>query len=221
MSETIGLVTIGQAPRTDVTPHIKSQLPAGIDITEVGALDRFNSTTEIKDVAGPEADQPVYVTRLANGDSVTIDRATTHNLTQERIQDIENDVDSIGLLCTGSFPDLTASVPVLKPSELLAGWTSSIVATDSTVGVLMPKTEQVDQTYAKWDAYTLETASGSPYDGLDAVTDGARDLGTAPDLVVLDCIGYNEAMKSEVRSITEAPVLLAQSVLWKTATELL
>lgn len=221
MSATLGLVTIGQAPRTDVTPHIKSHLPTDVDIREVGALDRFNSTTEIKDVAGPEPGQPVYVTRLANGDSITIDRAAAHELTQERIRDIEDDVGTIGLLCTGSFPNLGSSVPVLKPSELLAGWTNSIVAADATVGVLMPKSEQVNQTHAKWDEYTLETASGSPYDGLDAVTAGASELGTTPDLVVLDCIGYNEAMKSAVRSTTEAPVLLARSVLWKTATELL
>jgi protein AroM len=221
MSETLGLVTIGQAPRTDVTPEIESHLPADVDVREVGALDRFDAAEEIMAAAGPEADLPVYVTRLANGDSVTVDRDAVHELTQKRIRDIEDEVGTIGLLCTGSFPGLTASVPILEPSELLAGWADSIVTADALVGVLMPKDEQAAQTHAKWGEHTLETASGSPYDGLDAVTAGAKELGTAPDLVVLDCIGYTEAMKAEVRSITGAPVLLARSVLWKTATELL
>ncbi|WP_323173514.1 AroM family protein [Natrialba sp. PRR66] len=220
MSVTLGLVTIGQAPRTDVTPDIRSHLPDDVEVVEVGALDRFNSTEAIEAKAGPTDDEPVYVTRLRSGDSVTIDREATHKLTQERVREIEADVDTIGLLCTGSFPDLSASVPVLEPSELLHAWATGIVSAATTVGVLIPKPEQFSQTHEKWGT-DIEAAVGSPYDGLDAVVTGAIELGTEPDLVVLDCIGYTPEMKREVARRTDASVLLARSVLRKTATELL
>lgn len=220
MSATLGLITIGQAPRTDVTQEIRSCLPDDVDIIEVGALDRFDSAEAIEAAAGPTDDEPVYVTRIRNGDSVTISRAATHKLTQGRLHDIEDDVGSIGLLCTGAFPDLSASVPVLKPSELLHGWASSIVSPEATIGIIMPKREQLIQTRKKWGD-EIETAAGSPYDGIDAVADAARTLGTVPDLVILDCIGYTEVMKDAVSKRTDSSVLLARSVLRKTATELL
>lgn len=219
MSATLGLVTIGQAPRPDVAPDIRSQLPEDVTVVEAGALDGFDSVEEIEAAAGPAADGPIYVTRLRSGDSVTINREATHELTQERVRDIEADVDTIGLLCTGSFPDLSASVPVLEPSELLRAWATGI-ASATTVGVLIPKSEQLAQTREKWGD-DVEVAVGSPYDGLDAVTAGAAELGTEPDLVVLDCIGYTPEMKREVTRRTDASALLARSVLRKTATELL
>jgi protein AroM len=104
MSETLGLVTIGQAPRTDVTPEIGSHLPADVDVREVGALDRFDAAEEIMAAAGPEADLPVYVTRLANGDSVTVDRDAVHELTQKRIRDIKTRSARSGSCVLVRFP---------------------------------------------------------------------------------------------------------------------
>ena len=219
---TIGLVTIGQAPRTDITPDIVNFLPDSVDVIEAGALDEFESSEAVEATLGPEDGQPVFVTRLRDGSSVKIDRESVVDRMQTRIDDLatNEDVSAIGVLCTGHFPDFEASVPILEPSDLLHGWASSI-AHDGTIGVIVPEHEQIDQTYEKWTGFDLRTAAGSPYTDEDEVIPAAQSIGTETDLIVMDCMGYTSAMKAAVRDQTDTSVLLGRSVLAKTITEVL
>lgn len=217
---TIGLVTIGQSPRTDITPDIVEQLPAGIDVVESGALDEFNSAEEVRDAVGPSGNDPIFVTRLRDGTSVTVDRNSVVDLMQTRIHELAEEVSTIGVLCTGNFPTFDADVPILEPSHLLHGWASSIVE-DGTIGIIMPKAEQIDQTLEKWAEFDIVTAAGSPYTEEDEVAPAAETIGTDTDLIVMDCMGYTPAMKAAVKEKTGVSVLLGRSVLAKTATEVL
>lgn len=217
---TLGLITIGQAPRDDITPDIETQLPDHVAVVEAGALDKFDSAEAVREAAGPREGEPVFVTKLRDGSSVTIDRAATVRLIQERIRELAADVSTIGVLCTGSFPSFDTDIPVLEPSDLLHAWASGIVD-DGTVGVFVPKPEQIPQTREKWVEFDLVTAVGSPYVDEDEVGPAARSLDAEVDLVVMDCMGYTPDMKSLVREATGASVLLGRSVLWKTATEVL
>jgi len=215
---TIGLVTIGQAPRTDITPDVAERFPDRVDFVEAGALDEFESAQEIREEVGPRDGEPIFVTRLRDGSSVTVDRAAVIDLVQARIDELSQDVSTICVLCTGSFPTFESEVPILEPSDLLHAWASGIVE-DSTIGVLMPKTEQVEQTFEKWDGFEVVAAAGSPYTDADEVTPAAKEIGRDTDLIIMDCMGYTSEMKRRVREATETSVLLARSVLAKTGTE--
>ncbi|WP_135827660.1 AroM family protein [Halorussus halobius] len=217
---TVGLVTIGQSPRTDITPDIVDQLPDHIEVVEAGALDEFDSADEVREAVGPREGEPIFVTRMRDGSSVTVDRDSVVELLQARIHDLAEEVSTIGVLCTGDFPSFEASVPILEPSDLLHAWASSIVE-DGTIGVLMPKAEQLDQTFDKWDGFDVVAAAGSPYTDGDEVSPAAEAIGTDTDLVVMDCMGYTPEMKARVQEKTGAGVLLGRSVLAKTATEVL
>jgi protein AroM len=217
---TVGLVTIGQSPRTDITPDLVEQLPDEIDVVEAGALDKFDSAAEVYDEVGPHEGEPIFVTRMRDGSSVTIDRDSVVELLQARIHELAEGVSAIGVLCTGEFPTFDAEVPILEPSNLLHGWASGIVE-DGTIGVLMPKDEQIDQTFDKWEEFDIVAAAGSPYTGEDEVSSAAEAIGTDTDLVVMDCMGYTPEMKATVQEKTETGVLLGRSVLAKTATEVL
>jgi protein AroM len=62
----------------------------------------------------------------------------------------------------------------------------------------------------------------SPYgrpEELDAATESLCRAGV--ELAVMDCIGYTQSMKQQVRSRLERPVLLASTLLAKVAAELL
>lgn len=216
----MGLVTIGQSPRTDITPDIVDQLPDELEVVEAGALDEFGSRAEVREAVGPREGEPIFVTRMRDGSSVTVDRASVIDLVQARIHELAEDVSTIAVLCTGDFPDFEADVPILEPSDLLHGWASSIVD-GGTIGVLMPKPEQIEQTFDKWDGFDVVAAAGSPYTDEDEVTPAAEAIGTDVDIVVMDCMGYTPGMKATVRETTGAGVLLGRSVLAKTATEVL
>jgi protein AroM len=216
----VGLVTIGQSPRTDITPDIASHLPDDVDIVETGALDRFESASAVRDEVGPRADEPVFVTRLRDGSSVKVDRESVVELARSRVAEMEPEVPVVGLLCTGDFPAFGVGVPVLEPGDLLRSWVDGIVA-DGTLGVVVPEPDQLEQTYQKWSDFNIVTATGSPYDEETDMTDAAESIGTGTDLVVMDCMGYTPEMKDAVRQSTQTGVLLGRSVLAKTATEVL
>lgn len=217
----VGFVTVGQAPRDDVTPDVVSYLPADIDVVEVGALDGLASVAEIESALGARPGEPVFVTRLRDGSSVTVDRSAVHERVDEVISTLADEVKLVCLLCTGHFPPLDTDVTVLEPSALLDAWVRGVTEADDVVGVIVPEEEQLAQTREKWaDQRRLVTTAGSPYGDYVEVEAAAAELGTQPDVVVMDCIGYTPQMKESVRSETGAPVLLARSVLGKTAAEL-
>ncbi|MDR9382186.1 MAG: AroM family protein [Natronomonas sp.] len=217
---TLGFVTIGQAPRTDITPDIVDMLPEWVDVVEAGALDGFDSADAVRDAVGPREDEPVFVTRLRDSSTVTVDRASVIDHVQARIDELAESVSTICILCTGDFPAFDADVPILEPSDLLHAWTTSIVP-GGRIGVLMPKEEQLNQTIEKWAEFDVVAAAGSPYTEEDEVGPAAETIGTEIELVVMDCMGYTPAMKATVREKTGAGVLLGRSVLGKTATEVL
>jgi protein AroM len=66
----VGLITVGQAPRSDVVPDMAAILGGDVEIVEAGALDGL-SREQIEPLA-PEGDDEILVTRLADGSSVFV-----------------------------------------------------------------------------------------------------------------------------------------------------
>jgi hypothetical protein len=67
---TVGAITIGQSPRTDMVPELLEVLGPGVELLEGGALDGM-SGAEIAAIAPRDGDQ-VLVTRLRDGSSVRL-----------------------------------------------------------------------------------------------------------------------------------------------------
>ena len=59
----VGLITVGQSPRSDVVPDMAAILGGDVEILEAGALDGL-SRAQIAPLA-PEGDDEIIVTRLA------------------------------------------------------------------------------------------------------------------------------------------------------------
>jgi protein AroM len=215
----VAFVTIGQSPRDDIMPDIRRGLPSRFEIEQVGALDAFDSQCEIEAVAGSEEGEPIMVTRLRDGSSARVSRQGIAEQIQRVITDIEDDVDVIGVLCTGDFPHFDAAVPVVDPGHLLYAWASAI-APDDTIGVLMPDAEQEPQVREKWAGLDIVPTVGSPYEHEDDLRAAARSLAGDVDMFVLDCMGSTARMKEAVRTETDTSVLLPNSILTKTLTEL-
>jgi len=221
MTTRVGMITIGQSPRKDVVPEIKEILREKIEVTECGALDGL-SREEVKRLA-PTADDHVLVTRLQSGEEVIVGESRILTELQNCIDRLANQCDLLALLCTGKFPRITSKKIILMPEVLLDGIVNAILG-DISLGVLIPSEKQRDQALQRWKhpRRKVVVESASPYSSQDEVTPSAQKLAaSAPDLIVLDCMGFTLKTRETVRRITAKPVILPRSVLAHSILELI
>jgi protein AroM len=220
MNRRIGAVTIGQSPRSDVTPELMTFLGPGVSVVESGALDGF-SRSELVEL-GTRTTGRLLVTRLRDGSEITLGHEFILPRVQECIRRLADDVDLVLLLCTGTFPRLASKKLVLYPEQLLFEVVRGIGAT--RIGVITPAAGQIPEQESRWSQVVREpfVKAASPYGEPAEFRNTAEMFARRSlDLVVLDCIGYTQAMKSEVQARVRTPVLLARSVLGRVAAELL
>lgn len=217
----LGAITIGQAPRTDITPDLRAFLGEDVEIIEAGALDGFSA-----DSVGALAPQPsdtVFVTRLRDGSGVRVAGRHIEPLLQRRFTELEDRVGAFMLLCTGTFAPFQTSRPILYPERIMFSLVRAI-APESHVGIVTPDPQQIAEQRSRWLGVVprATVVSQSPYRKDMTVEGAARELAEANvDIIVLDSLGYSLAMKELVRRVTDRPVLLPRSVLAKVAQELL
>lgn len=222
MARKIGAITVGQAPRVDVLPDMEPILQ-GIEVLQRGALDGMTKA-ELQAIVPAEGDY-VLVTRLCDGSSVHIAEKHILPRIQNHITHLveEEGVDGILMLCTGEFPRFECAVPLLYPQVLLQYFTMGVLG-QRVLGVMTPAAEQIPQSTRRWHANGAENVlvnAASPYASFDLVVEKAAELKAAgAQLLVMDCIGYTQAMKEAIRSKTGLPVVLGRTVAAHAAAEL-
>lgn len=222
MRSRLGVVTIGQAPRTDLTPEMRAVMP-DVELVEYGALDELDAA-EIGALA-PEDSDEVLVTLLRDGSGVRVSHARIEPLVQAAIGRAEtDDVAATLVVCTGSFGALKHQRTLLFAENLLVHGVVGLNA-GQQLGVVCPDPAQRGSALAKWTPHTGEplTSVASPYtaDATGTVATAAADLverGAAG--VVLDCMGYTETMRGAARQHVAVPVILARSLVARVAGEI-
>jgi protein AroM len=220
----VGLITVGQSPRTDVVPDMAEILGADIDIIEAGALDGL-TRDQIARLA-PEGDDEILVTRLADASSVFVGKTKMIPLVEARIAALEDRGVALNvLLCTGEFPKLASRRPFLEPQPLLLGLLRAMTFA-GRLGVLTPSERHVPQTEARWRAsgFDAHVVPLSPYEEHDpAAVQRAADALRAGSagLVVMDCIGFRGKTRDEIAHLAGAPTLVANLLVARVAAELL
>ena len=220
----VGLITVGQSPRTDVVPDMAAILGSDVDIMEAGALDSL-SRAQI-DALAPVGDDEILVTRLTDGSSVFVGKMHVIPLIEQRIAALEDrGVTLNALLCTGAFPKLAARRPLLEPQQLLLGLLRAMTF-PGRLGVLTPSERHVPQTEARWreSGFDAVVAPLSPYEEEDPAAvrraaDALRAGGVG--LIVMDCIGFRRKTRDEIAHLAGAPALVANLLVARVATELL
>ncbi|MFD8572735.1 AroM family protein [Streptomyces sp. NPDC059639] len=213
----VGFLTIGQAPRHDLSAAIEAALPVTARVRHAGVLDgldRARITGRFAAVAG----RPALITRLTCGDTVTLDETAVGGALQERIDALEDDgVDTVVLLCTGAFPALrTRRALLVEPDALLTTYVGGVLC-GRPVGVIVPLPEQVAAAREKWQGVTPPPlfATASPYAEDEAGLRAAgRDLvGRGARALVLDCMGYTDRHRRALRTDGVAvPVLTSSGI---------
>lgn len=210
----LGLVTIGQAPRTDVTPDIVPLL-GGIELIEAGALDEL-SPAAIAELAPGEGDA-MLVSRLRDGQSVSLSEARMHAHVQGAVDRlVQQGADAVLIICTGQLPGIQSTVPVYTAEALAHGGVLALIG-DDALGVVVPEPEQAVSMGVRWAERLGRQAvmvDCDPYTAkLDNFVEVADRLAAVNvDWVFMDCIGYSEEMADAIRARTGIRVLTARTV---------
>lgn len=204
----LGIVTIGQTPRPDLEAAFAAAAPHA-DLRVAGALDGL-APAEVAALAVP-GPYPLLV-RLAGGRTTEIPRGVLAPLVTRAAEALASAGASVVVVaCAGGFPAIACAVPVLLPGRLVPAAVRAM-ARGARVGIVTPNAAQIPFAEAKWrdDGFDVTVCSASPArrDELEAAAATMRHHDVA--LVVLDCMGHDEASRAEFERLAGRPTLAAQ-----------
>lgn len=224
--KTIGMVTIGQAPRDDVVPAMRSFLPDGVRIAQRGALDDL-TMEEIRSYSVTEGETGI-VTRLLDGSSVLLSHAKILPAMQAKVDRLVQDdgADLIVVLCGANWSDLRSDKLIVNPGTLFPAVISSLAA-GRKLGIIKPDAGQVEKETARYATMGIDAVvtAASPYAGperlrlAEEAATTLRDSGC--ELVWMTCVGMDAPMRDIVASTTGVPVILAHALLARIVTEMI
>ncbi|MDM5248165.1 MULTISPECIES: AroM family protein [unclassified Lysinibacillus] len=212
----VGILTIGESPRSDITPTFKEMFKGNIKIVERGALDSLDEAQLLKVI--PKKEKNIYVSRLRDGRSIRISRRKLLPLLQDELSKLEQEVDCVVILCTDDFPTLKSSKPIFYPNRIVTQVLAAMVK-HQKIGLIVPLEEQREAMLEKWkditDDITITVASPYDYGNFKAAAQYLKDYRV--DLIILDCMGYNEGHKQLVKKesgiLTILPCTLVARIL--------
>jgi len=216
----LGILTIGQSPREDVTPQFREILGNKVDIIERGALDSLNEA-DLSDI-NPKQGEVTYISKLRNGGSVKISKEKLIPLLQNELELLQDEAYVIVMLCTGDFPQLSSEKLILFPDKILTHLTKATFK-KGRLGLIIPLEEQKESLLKKWKSLgmPIEVQAASPYADSAFKAAGEKLKKQGVTLIIMDCMGYNKKHKVVVTESTNLPVVLSQSIVASVAKEYL
>lgn len=217
MAARLGTITIGQAPRPDITPLVEAQVPASVPRRHVGVLDGLSDAEIAAGFAPRSRDAARMITRLADGRAVEVDAAAIEAGVQRKLAELEAEgCTVVVVLCTGVFRGLRSKRAwLVEPDRILPALVAGIVGA-RRVGLVSPVALPPDRVRRKWAALQIppSAAAASPYvEGEAGVAAAARELQRAgADVLLMDCIGYVARHRAAAHAATNLPVLLSSDL---------
>ncbi len=210
MAKRIAFVTLGQTPRSDLVPEILARIGAPVDAVEFGALDGM-SAAEIAATA-PRPGEASLATRLAGGGETVVSKQWAHGRLQQVLARVDaGGFDLVVLLCTGHFPELRSRTLMVEAQRVVDGFVEALAVDGCRLGVMVPLARQVDEFHVRGnEKRDVRLTHFSPYAGdrLEHASDELADR----DMIVMHCMGYDEAMRARVVARTAGAVVLARRV---------
>jgi protein AroM len=215
-SARLAFLTIGQAPRHDLSAVIEEQLPSDVQVTHAGVLDGL-SAGEIEARFAASGDDPQLISKLQDGSTVILGADAIEGALRTRLGELEDaGVDIVVVLCTGEFPTLrTRRAWLVEPDAVVTAMVVGLLRR-SPVGIVVPREDQVPAARQKWRALEAPAfAAASPYNvEVEPLVDAAHRLVDAgARTLVLDCMGYGEHHRDALREAgITVPVLVSGSL---------
>lgn len=219
----LGILTIGQSPRPDVTKDMSPFFGENVQILERGALDGL-ALEKIKALS-PERGMLPLCTRLSDGTEVVIAKEKILPLIKRAIDEMnEKKASIILLLCVGSFPAWESESLVVHPQRIVDRCVDGLIDKNYHLGILLPISEQEDWARKNFSHITphITVTDVSPYSDGSRLSRAKKVLKEADcDLIVMYCMGFTREWRREIRAFTGKPVILSRSIVARTIGELL
>jgi protein AroM len=221
----LGTLTIGQAPRADITPILNAHLPAGLPCVHSGVLDGMGRE-DIDAVFAPQPGNATLVSRLLSGEAVVLDKPAVRRVLQQKIDALEaQGFTMVLILCTGEFEDLHCKSAWLVEPDRIVPPAAAALAGARQVGIVVPLESQIQSEYHKWAGLQRPPicAAASPYvDDDDALAKAARSLREqGAEILILDCMGFVERHREVAKAASGLPVIVSNALIARLTAELL
>ncbi len=220
----LGTLTIGQAPRADITPILDAHVDGALPRIHAGVLDGL-TRGEVAEQFAPKPGAPVLITRMLDGSSIVIDKQATETAARGRLAALEAEgCTTILMLCTGAFETLHCErARLVEPDRILPPTVAAAVQ-QAQVGIIVPLAEQIASEAAKWAALPRQPiyAAASPYaEDQGALAVAARDLAArGAEILLMDCMGFVERHRQMVAAASGLPVILSNALIAKVVSEI-
>ena len=126
---------------------------------------------------------------------------------------LEERVSAVIMLCTGDFPSIISNKPLIYPDKILSHTVQAILP-KGKLGLVVPLEEQRNTLTQKWKSTGVEfcVVVASPYEDSDIKGAAQKLKNQGVELIVLDCMGYNETHKRDAMEGSGLPVLLPRTL---------
>jgi protein AroM len=144
-----------------------------------------------------------------------------HPLVQRRARELAAEgARAVVIACAGDFPDISCPAPVILPGKVVPAVIGA-VTTMRRIGVVTPIEGQVQAATRKWqsDGFDPVVTWASPVVHEEIRRASAVMREARVELVVLDCVGHDEAYALEFAERSGARVVTAQSIAARVAGE--
>lgn len=221
MARKLGLLTLGQSPREDVTPTFRAILGKSVQIVERGGLDGL-SESGMSAVMAKEGEGQIE-TRLLSGTAIALSKDMLLPHLIAAAQRLSRECDAILLLCSGEFSALADTCPTLiQPIHILRGAIHA-VARNRLLGLIGPESD-LEEAPSQWAPYVRKVlcAPASPYDPVEVSVHAGRDLSErGAEVIFMDDMGFSEKHRTAVAHAAHCPVFCATTLTARVLCELL
>jgi protein AroM len=206
----VAVITGGRSPRPELLAELSAKL-GQIRFDEFGALDGLSAETLADHAPGP--DEPSFFAPLGGGDNAVISVALVEKQVRHLVARLDDrGFDLIVIAVTALFAPLSAGTPIVHGQQAVDAWVSALGAGDINIGLIFPLPRQGNQ-LATSHRTQIQSANATIEGGHNARLAQAASQVSRADLIVMQSVGYTEAMAQQVARESGKPVVTARAII--------
>ncbi|MEQ1993797.1 AroM family protein [Escherichia albertii] len=224
MCASLAILTIGIVPLQEVLPLLTEYIDEK-NISHHSLLGNLSRERVMAEYA-PQAGEEIILTLLNDNQLAQVSRRKIERDLQSVVEVLDNQgYDVILLMSTAAIRGMTVRNTIfLEPLRILPPLVSSIVE-GHQVGVIVPVEELLEAQAQKWQILQKPPlfSLGDPvHDSEQKIIEAGKELlANGADVIMLDCLGFNQRHRDLLQKQLDVPVLLSNVLIARLAAELL